>query len=179
METSSIDALWQLVFMFIFVALIGYMAPPLPAYISYRIARSKRARISFCVGAAYWGALFVPWFYLLARITGERIPRRVTIAFYVALYMLWRAMDSAIVQHGISQLYDDSCDCFRRMAYILPARGRKTRGQRRSVGARSRLAGGVAVRVLRLLDSDVPRDVVHILRHHPPMTASEAYTPPR
>ena len=92
METSSIDALWQLVFMFIFVALIGYLLTPLPAYISYRVARSKGMHISFCAGAAYWGALFLPWFYLMARIDGGQIPRGVTIALYAALYMLWIGM---------------------------------------------------------------------------------------
>ena len=92
METSSIDTLWDLVFMFIFVALIGYLTTPLPAYISYRVARSKGMRISFCIGAAYWGALFVPWFYLLARITGDQIPRRVPVALYAALYILWVGM---------------------------------------------------------------------------------------
>ena len=97
METSSSDALWQLVFMFIFVVLIGYLLTLLPAYISYQVARSKGMRISFCAGAAYWGALFLPWFYLMARITGERIPRGVTIAFYAALYMLWIGMISLYI----------------------------------------------------------------------------------
>lgn len=78
--------------MFILMALIGYLMTPIAVYITYRVARSESARLSFCVGAAYWGALFVPWFYLLARVSGGKIPRSITFSLYAALYLVWIGM---------------------------------------------------------------------------------------
>ena len=93
MDTSFVDTLWLLLWgLLLPVLLLGYLATPLPAYIAYRAARAQGTKLSFCIGVAYWAALFVPWLYLIARISGGGIPRGVTIALYATLYVLWIGM---------------------------------------------------------------------------------------
>lgn len=93
MDTSFGEILSFLLWGFLLpLSLLGYLAAPLPAYIAYRAARAQGMKLSFCIGVAYWAALFVPWLYLIARISGGGIPRGVTIALYATLYVLWIGM---------------------------------------------------------------------------------------
>lgn len=71
METSSSDALWQLVFMFIFVVLIGYLLTPLPAYISHQVARSKGMEALPFAFFAYWILMFPAMWGISAGITPQ------------------------------------------------------------------------------------------------------------
>ena len=92
METNLADAIAPMVYMFVLVLLLGYLATPLLMWIFYRSARAAGVKVSVCIGLAYWMALFLPWCYLMARIDGARIPRGVTIAMYTTLYVLWIGM---------------------------------------------------------------------------------------
>lgn len=98
MDTSFVDTLWLLFWgLLLPVLLLGYLVTPLPAYITHRTARAQGMKLSFCIGVAYWAALFVPWLYLIARISGGGIPRWVTIALYTTLYVLWLGVISLYV----------------------------------------------------------------------------------
>ena len=86
------------------MTILGYMAAPLPVYIAHRAARSWKMKVSPCISVAYWTALYLPWFYLMARIDGGQIPRGVTIALYVALYMLWIGMIGLYIWWGFNSI---------------------------------------------------------------------------
>lgn len=114
------------------LSLLGYLAAPLPAYIAYRSARAQGTKLSFCIGVAYWAALFVPWLYLIARISGGGIPRWVTIALYTVLYVLWIGMIGLYVLWAFDAIGDN---------YALEAR----RADRAGIGLRTTVAFVAAV----------------------------------
>lgn len=98
MDTSFGEILSFLLWGFLLpLSLLSYLAAPLPAYIAYRAARAQGMKLSFCIGVAYWAALFLPWLYLIARISGGGIPRGVTVALYTILYILWIGVISLYV----------------------------------------------------------------------------------
>lgn len=80
-----LSAVWLLL-------LAGVILAPIQAYVARNAARANGLKISICFGAAYSIAFFLPWFYLMARINGKRIPLGITFSLYAALYMLWIVM---------------------------------------------------------------------------------------
>lgn len=77
----------------VFLVLVGgVILSPILACVTHGVARRNGVKTIPFIGVAYAIALFLPWFYLMARIDGKNIPQGITVALYSALYALWVLM---------------------------------------------------------------------------------------
>ena len=94
METLNLIFFWVSILYSLFWGLwvfFSIVSSPLAAGICMWLAHRRGLNVLYygLIGAVYWSFSTLPWLYLMARMSGRRMPEGLTITGYIVLYASW------------------------------------------------------------------------------------------